>query len=56
MFLFFIFKGKVFSKLNFTLPDDIIQSASASKPGVVEFILTNLRTKVCSSVSSYMQL
>lgn len=45
MFLFF--KGKVFSKLNFSLPDDIMQSASASKPGVVEFILTNLRTKVC---------
>lgn len=41
-----LFKGKVLSKLNFSLPDGIMQSASASKPGVVEFILSNLRTKV----------
>lgn len=38
--------GKVFSRLNFNLPDDIIQGVVASKPGVIEFILTNLRNKV----------
>ena len=38
--------GKVFSRLNFNLPDDIIQGVVASKPGVIEFILANLRNKV----------
>lgn len=38
--------GKVFSKLNFNIPDDILQNAAASKPGVVEFILSTLRMKV----------
>ena len=41
--------GKVFPKLNFSLPDDIIQSVAASKAGVVEFILTTLRVKVYKS-------
>ena len=38
--------GKVFSKLNFSIPDDILQNAAASKPGVIEFILSTLRMKV----------
>ena len=42
----FIAAGKVFSKLNFNIPDDILQNAAASKPGVVEFILSTLRMKV----------
>ena len=42
----FITAGKVFSKLNFNIPDDILQNAAASKPGVVEFILSTLRMKV----------
>lgn len=36
----------MFSRLNFNLPDDIIQGVVASKPGVIEFILANLRNKV----------
>ena len=36
----------MFSRLNFNIPDDILQNAAASKPGVVEFILGTLRLKV----------
>lgn len=38
--------GKVFSRLNFSIPDDVLQNAAASKPGVIEFILSTLRMKV----------
>ena len=38
--------GKVFSRLNFSIPDDILQSVAAGKPGVIEFILQTLRSKV----------
>ena len=38
--------GKVFSKLNFSVPDDILQNAAAGKPGVIEFILSTMRMKV----------
>ena len=38
--------GKVFSRLNFNIPDEILESAANSKPGVVEFILSTLRIKV----------
>ena len=36
----------MFSRLNFNIPDDILENAAASKPGVVEFILSTLRMKV----------
>lgn len=36
----------MFSKLNFNIPDDILQDVAAGKPGVIEFILSNLRMKV----------
>ena len=38
--------GKVFSKLSFQLPDDVLQSIVKCKAGVVEFLLNNLRLKV----------
>ena len=44
--------GKVFSKLNFNIPDDILQNAACSKPGVVEFILSTLRVKVSARLTS----
>ena len=37
--------GKVFSRLNFSIPDDLLQGAASSRPGVVEFILSTLRVK-----------
>lgn len=38
--------GKVCSKLNFGIPEDLLQGAANGKPGVIEFILSILRNKV----------
>eukprot|EP01137_Pigoraptor_chileana_P018025 Opistho-2@76906 len=37
---------KVFRKLNFTVPDDVVQAVIGGKPGVVEVVLNNLRVKI----------
>ena len=52
----FITSGKVFSKLNFSIPDDILQDAAASKPGMIEFILSTLRIKVSTKQPSDVHL
>jgi hypothetical protein len=38
--------GKVFSRLNFAVPDSLLQGAATGKEGVIEFILSTLRSKV----------
>ncbi|XP_064381846.1 sperm flagellar protein 1-like [Halichondria panicea] len=37
---------KTFNRLNFSIPDDLLQGAASSKPTVVEFILSTLRLKM----------
>ncbi|XP_043920392.1 sperm flagellar protein 1 [Protopterus annectens] len=37
---------KVFKKLNFSIPDDIIQKISRCSPGVIEVVLNTLREKI----------
>ena len=44
--------GKVFAKLSFTVPENVIKGAVNSRPGVIEFVLNNLRVKVCLSFRS----
>lgn len=41
-----MFTGKVFSQLNFAVPDGLLQGAATGKQGVIEFILATLRSKV----------
>ena len=41
-----MFPGKVFSRLNFGVPEDLLQGAATGKQGVIEFILYTLRSKV----------
>ncbi len=38
--------GKVFSRLKFGVSDELLQGVIAGKCGVIEYILSNLRTKV----------
>ncbi|EDV20343.1 uncharacterized protein TRIADDRAFT_32021 [Trichoplax adhaerens] len=40
-----VLNRKVFTRLNFHLPEDVLQSIVKCKPGVVEFLLNNLRLK-----------
>ena len=44
--------GKVFAKLSFSVPENVVRGAVNAKPGVIEFVLNNLRVKVCLSVST----
>lgn len=37
---------KVFSRLNFSVPEDLLQGVATGKPGVIEFILSTLRAKI----------
>ncbi|RDD38390.1 Sperm flagellar protein 1 [Trichoplax sp. H2] len=41
-----VLNRKVFTRLNFHLPEDVLQSIVKCKPGVVEFLLNNLRLKI----------
>lgn len=36
----------MFSRLNFGVPEDLLQGAATGKQGVIEFILYTLRSKV----------
>ncbi len=38
--------GKVFAKLDLCVPDELLQSVAAAKPGVIEYILDHLKSKV----------
>lgn len=46
----FVKIGRVLSKLNFAIPEDLLQGAANGKPGVIEFILITLRSKVANSI------
>lgn len=39
--------GKVFAKFYFNVPDHFLQSIATCKPGIVEYVLNHLKTKVC---------
>ena len=41
-----LFSGKVFSKLNYTVPKSTIKEVAECKPRVIEVVLANLRMKV----------
>lgn len=41
-----LFSGKVFSKLNYTVPKGTIKEVAECKPRVIEVVLANLRMKV----------
>ncbi|XP_056407939.1 sperm flagellar protein 1 [Hyla sarda] len=41
-----ILNRKVLSKLNFSVPDDVIRKIAQCSPGVVELVLTTLRHKI----------
>ncbi|XP_062520408.1 sperm flagellar protein 1-like isoform X2 [Corticium candelabrum] len=42
---------KVFAKLSFTVPENVIKGAVNSRPGVIEFVLNNLRVKIQKHMS-----
>ena len=41
-----LFEGKVFKKLDFNVPANIVNGIIMCKPGVIEIVLHNLRVKV----------
>eukprot|EP00118_Oscarella_pearsei_P008959 m.48844 g.48844 ORF g.48844 m.48844 type:complete len:286 (+) comp33928_c0_seq5:204-1061(+) len=43
---------KVFCKLNFNVPDDVLSGVANCNPGVIEFVLNNLRVKIDKYVSN----
>ncbi|XP_065843937.1 sperm flagellar protein 1-like isoform X2 [Oscarella lobularis] len=43
---------KVFCKLNFNVPDEVVNGVSSCNPGVIEFVLNNLRTKIDKYLTS----
>ena len=42
--------GKVFSRLQFVVPEDLLQGVVLGKDGVIEIILSSLRARVCVCV------
>jgi hypothetical protein len=45
-----LFSGKVFKKLDFNVPANIVNGIIMCKPGVIEIVLHNLRVKVIIAV------
>jgi len=46
MTVFCLSPGKVFSRLKFCVSEELLQGVVGGKAGVIEFILTTLRTRV----------
>ena len=50
-----LFSGKVFSKLNYTVPKSTIKEVAECKPRVIEVVLANLRMKVSRFMNFFDQ-
>ena len=50
-----LFSGKVFSKLNYTVPKGTIKEVAECKPRVIEVVLANLRMKVSRFMNFFDQ-
>lgn len=49
-----LFSGKVFSKLNYTVPKSTIKEVAECKPRVIEVVLANLRMKVSRFMNFFL--